>query len=84
VRFAADRIEDSLRAVARMVGREPTGRPERLAGRLRAALNFGTIDEIIADDLVRYVASIRKQCGQIHTALNQNYISYRIETAIAR
>jgi uncharacterized alpha-E superfamily protein len=84
VRFAADRIEDSLRAIARVLGRDATGRPERFAGRLRAALNFGTIDEIIADDLVRYVESIREQCDQIHAALNQTYISYALEAAIAR
>jgi uncharacterized alpha-E superfamily protein len=84
VRFAADRIEDSLRAIARGLGRQATGRPERFAGRLRAALNFGTIDEILEDSLVRYVESIRQQCDQIHAALNQTYISYTIETAIAR
>jgi uncharacterized alpha-E superfamily protein len=84
VRFAADRIEDSLRAIARMLGREAGGRPERFAGRLRAALNFGTIDEIMEGHLARYVASVRKQCDQIHLALFQTYISYPIETAIAR
>ena len=84
VRFAADRIEDSLRAIARMHGREANGRPERFAGRLRASLNFGTIDEIMEGHLVRYVASVRKQCDQIHMALFQTYISYPIETAIAR
>jgi uncharacterized alpha-E superfamily protein len=84
VRFAADRIEDSLRAIARGLGRQATGRPERFAGRLRAALNFGTIDEILDDSLMRYVESIRQQCDQIHAALNQTYISYTIETAIAR
>lgn len=84
VRFAADRIEDSLRAIARTLGRQTTGRPERFAGRLRASLNFGTIDEIIEDDLVRYVESIRTQCEQIHAALQQTYISYALETAIAR
>ena len=85
VRFAADRIEDSLRAIARVVGRQAAaGRPDRLAGRLRAALNFGTIDEIIADDLSQYVASVRRQCSQIHTAIYQTYISYSLDSAIAR
>ena len=84
VRFAADRIEDSLRAIARMLGRDANGRPERFAGRLRAALNFGTIDEIMEGHLARYVASARKQCDQIHIALFQTYISYPIETALAR
>lgn len=84
VRFAADRLEESLRALSRGLGRQATGRPERLAGRLRATLSFGTIDEIIADNLVRSVASIRKQCDQIHAALYQTYITYPIESAIAR
>ena len=84
VRFAADRLEESLRAISRALGRQATSRPERFAGRLRAALNYGTIDEIIEDSLVRYVASIRRQCDQIHTAMYQTYITYPIESAIAR
>jgi uncharacterized alpha-E superfamily protein len=83
VRFAADHIENSLGKLARAAGRERVGRPERFAGRLRAALSFGTIDEIIADDLGRYVASMRKQCDQIHTAVYQTYISYPVESALA-
>jgi uncharacterized alpha-E superfamily protein len=83
VRFAADRIEESLRAIARILGRSG-GPPERFAGRLRASLNFGTVDEIMEGHLARYVASVRKQCDQIHLALFQTYISYPIETAIAR
>jgi uncharacterized alpha-E superfamily protein len=84
VRFAADRLEASLRNISRGLGRQATSRPERFAGRLRAALNYGTIDEIIEDSLVRYVASIRKQCDQIHAAMYQTYITYPIESAIAR
>lgn len=83
-RFAADRIEDSLRAIARGLGRQANGRPERFAGRLRAALNYGTVDEILEDNVVRYVEHLRKQCAQIHSAINQTYITYPIETAIAR
>lgn len=83
-RFAADRIEDSLRAIARRLGRQATGRPERFAGRLRAALNYGTVDEILEDNVVRYLEQLRKQCAQIHGALYQTYITYPIETAIAR
>lgn len=82
VRFVADRIEGSLRAIAHALGRSSNGRPERFAGRLRAALNYGQIDEIMADSLVLYLQSIRKQCDQVHTALYQTYITYSIEAAI--
>lgn len=83
VRFAAERIEDSLRGVGRVSRRGAGGKPERLAGRLRASLSFGTIDEIIEEDLVRYVAGVRRQCELIHAALFQTYIAYPIESAIA-
>ena len=84
VRFAVDRLEDSLRSIARLLGRQPTGRPERYAGQLRAALNYGQIDEILAESLTRYVQTIAKRCDQVHNALYQTYIAYPIETAIAR
>jgi uncharacterized alpha-E superfamily protein len=83
VRFVVDRVEDSLRAIARSLGRPSNGRPERFAGKLRAALNNSQIDEIMADKPLRYLESIRKQCDQVHTALYQTYITYSIEAAIA-
>jgi uncharacterized alpha-E superfamily protein len=83
VRFVIDRVEDSLRAIARALGRPSNGRPERFAGRLKAALNYSQIDEIMADSPLRYLESIRKQCEQVHGALYQTYITYSIEAAIA-
>jgi uncharacterized alpha-E superfamily protein len=83
VRFVADRIEDSLRAIARALGKASNGRPERFAGRLKATLNYGQIDEIMADSPLRYLENIRKQCEQVHAALYQTYITYSIEAAIA-
>jgi uncharacterized alpha-E superfamily protein len=84
VRFAVDRVEDSLRAITRLLGRPPNGRPERYAGQLKAALNYGQIDEIMADSLVSYVQQINKRCEQVHAALYETYITYSIEKAIAR
>lgn len=83
VRFVADRVEDSLRAIARMLGKPSNGRPERFAGRLKATLNYGQIDEIMADSPLRYLENIHKQCEQVHAALYQTYITYSIEAAIA-
>jgi uncharacterized alpha-E superfamily protein len=82
VRFVIDRVDDSLRAIARALGKS-NGRPERFAGRLKATLAYGQIDEIMADSPVRYLENIRKQCEQVHAALYQTYITYSIEAAIA-
>jgi uncharacterized alpha-E superfamily protein len=83
VRFAIDTVEASLRAIARGLGRSSTSRVDRLAGRLRASLDYSQIDEILADSLQSYVKSIHGQCDQVHSALYQTYISYLTETAIA-
>jgi uncharacterized alpha-E superfamily protein len=83
VRFAIDRVELSLRAIAQQVGKTPTARVDRLAGRLRASLDFTQIDEILADSLQSYVRGVRRQCEQVQTALYQTYVSYSIESAIA-
>ena len=81
VRFATDTIELSLRSVARALGRSAPGRVDRLAGRLRASLDYSQIDEIMADSLQSYVQGIRRQCEHVHTALYQTYISYATENA---
>jgi len=47
VRFSVDMVHAALRAIAEMTERKAE-QPVRLAGRLRATLGFGQIDEIIA------------------------------------
>ena len=84
VRFAVDTVEASLRSVARALGRSSAGRVDRLAGRLRASLDYSQIDEIMADSLRSYVQGIHRQCEQVHTALYQTYISYQTEAAIGQ
>jgi uncharacterized alpha-E superfamily protein len=83
VRFAIDTVEASLRAIARGLGHSSASRVDRLAGRLRASLDYSQIDEIMADSLQSYVRGIRKNCDQVHAALYQTYISYLTETALA-
>jgi uncharacterized alpha-E superfamily protein len=83
VRFAAERIESSLQAVARLTNARQTGRAERLAGRLRATLDYSQVDEIMADSIHNYLENIQRQCAQIHNAVQQQYIAYSIEVALA-
>ncbi len=83
VRFAAERIEASLQALARLTGSRKTGRAERLAGKLRATLDYSQMDEIMADNVYSYLENIQRQCAQIHNAVQQQYITYSIEVALA-
>jgi len=83
VRFAADRIEAALQAIAKSTGKSRTARAERLAGKLRATLGYAQMDEIIADDIHGYLDDIQRQCALIHNAVQQQYIAYPVEVAIA-
>jgi uncharacterized alpha-E superfamily protein len=82
IRFAAAEIEHSLRTIGEHVSRPGAGRAERLAGRLHASLDYGQVDEILADNPHAYLEGIGRQCGQIHAAFHQSYIAYAIESAI--
>lgn len=87
LRFAADCVQSALKALPRTSSstyRGPDiGLAERLAGRWQAALDYGHVDEIMAENIHAYLANIRRQCTQIHAAIQQTYISYPIETALA-
>jgi len=81
VRFSVDQIHAALRAIGELAERRADS-PMRLAGRLRANLSFGQIDEIMADGLQPYLGSIRNLCAQAHTAIHQIYFDYPVESAM--
>jgi uncharacterized alpha-E superfamily protein len=81
VRFSAVRLEAALRSLAGYSART-AGRAERLAGRLRASLEYAQVDEILSDDPQTYLTNISRQCSQIHTAVYQSYVAYPIESAL--
>lgn len=83
VRFSVDQIHAALRAVGELAERRADS-PIRLAGRLRANLSFGQIDEIMADGLQPYLGSIRNLCAQAHTAIHQIYFDYPVESALVQ
>jgi uncharacterized alpha-E superfamily protein len=83
VRFSVDQIHAALRAIAELAERRADA-PLRLAGRLRANLSFGQIDEIMADGLQPYLGSIRNLCAQAHTAIHQIYFDYPVESALVQ
>jgi uncharacterized alpha-E superfamily protein len=56
--------------------------PVRIAGRLRAALNFSQIDEIMAEGVDAYLGNVRTQCNQAHAAIKQIYFDYPVESAL--
>lgn len=80
--FAVDRLQVALDAIADKTDKRKGIRANRLVGRLSAALSYDPIDEIMASDLHHYLREIQNQCGQIHTAIQQTYITYQIDSAL--
>jgi uncharacterized alpha-E superfamily protein len=83
VRFALDRLQDGLQAIGRTTGPRAGNRVERLAGRLRAELDYAQVEEIMSESLHAYLERIQRQCGAIHKAIYGSYIAYPVETALA-
>lgn len=83
LRFAADRIEESLKRLSQQSGRTQPARVERLAGLLRASLQFVQIDELLHGDVLQTLEHVRRQCRLIHHAMYQSYISYQLESDTA-
>jgi uncharacterized alpha-E superfamily protein len=81
VRFSVEMVHAALRAIGELTERKAE-QPVRLAGRLRAALSFSQIDEILADGALAYVENIRAQCAQAHTAIHHIYFDYPVESAM--
>ena len=82
IRFACTMMQGALQAIAKATGARNPGRAERLAGRLRAALDYDQIEEILGGDIHEYLESIQRQCALIHSGIYQVYIAYPIEVAL--
>ncbi|MEJ0043078.1 MAG: alpha-E domain-containing protein [Rhizomicrobium sp.] len=82
VRFSIDRVCDALARVAMAAPPARRAGVERLAGRLKATVDFGQIDELMSGAIVPFLADITTQCEQIHESVHLSYIAYGAETVL--
>ena len=82
IRFSAEALEAAIKEIGRETSSRRSSPVERISGRLRATLGFGQIDEIMSGGLDIYLDGILRQCGQVHAAMYQTYVSYPIEAAL--
>jgi uncharacterized alpha-E superfamily protein len=82
VRYAVDRVCEALSSVA--PGAPPSRRAgvERLAGKLKAAIDYTQIEELISGSLSPFLSTITRQCEDIHEAVYASYIAYGAETVL--
>jgi len=82
IRFSVDRVNAALHLIGDLTQR--SGKlPTRIAGRLRAQLSFSQIEEIMTEGMHAYLQSVRKECGEIHSAIRDIYFDYSIEAELA-
>ena len=82
VRFSVDRLTQALAQIALAAPPARRAACERLAGRLKASVDFGQIDELIGGNIDTFLANIATQCEQIHDAVYDAYIAYDAETVL--
>lgn len=82
VRYAVDRVCTALESVA--PGAPPHRRAvvERLAGRIKASIDFTQIGELSGGMLSPFLANITQACEDIHEAIYASYIAYGAETVL--
>lgn len=83
VRFAADRVQVALQTIAELTNTRKSGPIDRLAGRMRATLDYAQIDEIMAGDLLQFLDDVLHQFQQLHTLLHETYFQPPLQAVLA-
>jgi uncharacterized alpha-E superfamily protein len=76
VKFAVTRVREALANVALGAPPQRRARCERLAGKLKAAIDFGQVEELMGASLAPFLAEVMRQCEQIHGEVYAAYIAY--------
>ncbi len=82
IRFCLERVESAVQSLPEG-SRKATARLARLTGRLRSAMSFSNIEEIMSAGLHSWLDNVRRQCEQIHSGIREAYIDYPIERSVS-
>jgi uncharacterized alpha-E superfamily protein len=83
VRFSIDSVQCALEKIQGDSGRSRAEALQRLSGKLRASLSYSSVEEILSEDVVRYLRGIQGQCRAIHETIYELYVDYSIQAALA-
>ncbi|MEZ2348190.1 alpha-E domain-containing protein [Terriglobus sp. RCC_193] len=83
LRFSIDAMQQALEVIQDLSGGTRGDKLTRISGRLRAALSYSSVEEIMSGDVVTYLRDIQRQCREIHNAIYELYVDYSIQAALA-
>lgn len=80
LRFCTAQMENHLAGVSRHF-EEDAGQvsPERLAGRLRARLQYADMDELASTGAHALLTTVANECAKIHEAIYNTFVAYPLE-----
>jgi uncharacterized alpha-E superfamily protein len=79
LRFCTDRVEEHLTAASRGAGAAAHAAPERLAGRLKARLQYSDMDELEMAGAAGLITTVLDECAAIHQAIYETFVAYSLE-----
>ena len=77
--FAAQEMENCLRAIGKSTKSHRAKRVNSAARRMRATMRFSQAENLMLDGLSSHLRYVMEQCGAIHVAIHQAYITYPVE-----
>jgi uncharacterized alpha-E superfamily protein len=83
VRFSIDSVQCALEKIQGDSGKTRAEALQRLSGRLQASLSYSSVEEIVRQDVVRYLRGIQAQCRAVHNMIYELYVDYSIQVALA-
>ena len=79
IRFCSARIQEHLTALASRIEPLDGPKPERIAGRLQARVEFADYAEIAEHGASVYLANVVAECARIHEAVYETFVAYPLE-----
>jgi uncharacterized alpha-E superfamily protein len=79
MRFCTDQIEAHLAAITRNAGLGAQSAPDRLAGRLRARLQYADLDDLESQGPSEFLRTVLLECAAIHRTLYDTFVAYPLE-----
>ena len=79
IRFCTQQIEQHLAAIIRHAGMAGRVGPDRLAGRLRARLQYADMAELEAQGASAFLKTVLDECSDIHRSLYDAFVAYPLE-----
>lgn len=82
IRFAVDKVQSALMQVAPGAPQTRRAACARVAGRLKALVDFTSMDEVMAGGIAPFLGSVLKQCETIHATVQESFVSYGIDDLV--